>query len=67
MTSSQGTKYILVMVEHLSKWIKLVACVQNSLELAALAFLECVLSRFGALVEVHINQGKEFLRFFEEL
>ena len=62
-----GAKYVLVMVKHLSKWIELVALSQNSLELAAATFLNCVLTRFGALVEVLTDQGREFLGAFEEL
>jgi hypothetical protein len=55
------------MVEHLSKWIELVALPQNSLELAAMAFLDWVLARFGALSEVLTDQGHEFLGAFEAL
>ena len=29
MTTSQGAKYVLVMVEHFNKWIELVALPQN--------------------------------------
>jgi hypothetical protein len=55
------------MVFHLSKWIELVALPQNSSELAIAAFLDCVLARFGAPFEVLTDQGREFLRSFEEL
>ena len=44
----RGAKYVLVMVEHFIKWIELVSLSQNSTELAAAAFLDCVLARFGA-------------------
>jgi hypothetical protein len=40
MTTSRGAKYVVVMVEHFSKWIELVALLQNSSELAAAAFLD---------------------------
>ena len=62
-----GAKYVLVMVEHFSKWIELVALSQNSLELATAAFLDRVLARFGAPIEVLTDQGREFLGSFEEL
>ena len=52
LPTSRGTKYILVMVEHLSKWIELVALPQNSSELIAAVFLDRVLARFGAPAEV---------------
>jgi hypothetical protein len=45
----------------------LVALPQNSSELAIAAFLDCVLARFGAPFEVLTDQGREFLRSFEEL
>ena len=67
MTTKRGAKYLLVMVEHFSKWIELVALPQNSSELAAAAFLDRVLARFGAPGEVLTDQGREFLGSFEEL
>ena len=67
LPTSRGAKYVLVMVEHFSKWIELVALPQNSSELAAAAFLDRVLARFGAPAEVLTDQGREFLGDFEEL
>ena len=67
LPTSQGAKYVLVMVEHFSKWIELVALPQNSSELAATAFLDGVLARFGAPAKVLTDQGREFLGAFEEL
>jgi hypothetical protein len=63
----RGAKYVLVMVEHFSKWIEFVALRQNSAELAATAFLDCVLARFGAPAEVLTDQGREFISVFKEL
>ena len=65
--TSRGVKYVLVMVEHFSKWIEFVVLPQNSVELAAAAFLDRVLARFGALAGVLTDQGREFLGVFEEL
>jgi hypothetical protein len=45
-------KYVLVMIEHFSKWIELVALPDKFSEGAAYSFLDRVLSRFGALAEV---------------
>ena len=67
LPTPRGAKYVLVMVEHFSKWIELVALPQNSSELAAATFLDRVLARFGAPAEVLTNQGREFLGPFEEL
>ena len=44
----RGAKSVLVVVEHFSKWIELVALPQNSSEFAAATFLDRVLARFGA-------------------
>ena len=45
----RGAKYVLVMVEHFSKWIELVALPPNSAELAATTFLDHVLARFWSI------------------
>ena len=67
LPTPRGAKYVLVMVEHFSKWIELVALPQNSSESAVVAFLDRVLARFGASAEVLTDQGREFLGSFEEL
>ena len=65
LPTSQGAKYVLVMVEYFSKWIELIAFPQNSLEVATATFLDR--ARFEAPVEVLTDQGREFLGAFEEL
>jgi hypothetical protein len=45
-------KYVLVMIEHFSKWIELVALPDKFCEGAAYSFLDRMLSRFGAPAEV---------------
>jgi hypothetical protein len=67
VVTPRGAKYVLVMMEHFNKWIELVALLQNSAELAAVAFLDRVLAHFGAPTEVLTDQGREFLGVFEEL
>ena len=67
LPTPRGAKYVLVIVEHFSKWIELVALPQNSSKLAAATFLDRVLARFGAPAEVLKDQGHEFLGSFEEL
>lgn len=54
------------MVKYFSKWIELVALPQNSSELAAKTFFNCILAKFGIHAEVLIDQGKMFFRSFEE-
>jgi transposase-like protein len=53
-------RYVLVMVEHFSKLIKLVPSPDKSNEKVAYAFLDRVLSHFGAPAEVLTDQGTEF-------
>lgn len=55
------------MIEHFSKWIELAALPDKFREGAAFAFLDRVLSRFGAPAEVLKNQGREFLGEFQVL
>jgi hypothetical protein len=45
------------MIEHFSKWLELISLLDHSNEGPTYAFLDKVLNRFGAIVEVFINQG----------
>ena len=65
--TKRHNKYVLVMIEHFSKWIELVALPDKFSERVAYAFLNRVLSRFGAPSEVLTDQGREFLEEFESL
>ncbi len=53
-------KYVLVMVEHFSKWIELVLSPDKSSEGVAYTFFDRVLNHFGAPTEVLTDQGMEF-------
>ncbi len=53
-------RYVLVMVEHFSKWIELVPSLDKSSEGVAYAFLDRVLSHFAAPAEVLTDQGTKF-------
>jgi hypothetical protein len=59
--------YVLVMIEHFSKWIEVAATTNKSSETVASIFLDKVLSRFGAPAEVLTDQGTEFRGSFQEL
>jgi hypothetical protein len=63
----QHNKYVLVMVEHFSKWIELVPSLDKSSEGVMYAFLNRVLNHFGAPTEVLTNQGIEFQGEFQVL
>jgi hypothetical protein len=55
------------MIKHFSKWLELVLLLDRSNEGITYAFLYRVLSRFGALVEVFINQVMDFCGDFQKL
>jgi hypothetical protein len=58
--TSRGNVYIMIMIEHFSKWVELVALLDKSSNSTNQAFLQQVLSRFGAYAECLTNQGSEF-------
>jgi len=57
----------MIMIEHFSKWVELVALSDKSSHSTNQAFLQQVLSRFGACVEWLTNQGSEFRGEFQDL
>jgi hypothetical protein len=59
--------YVLVMVEHFSKWIELVPSSNKSNEGVVYAFPNRMLSHFGAPAEVLTDQGMEFQGEFQVL
>jgi hypothetical protein len=63
----RDNKYVLVMIEHFSKWIELVALSDKFSEGTAYSFLDRVLSRFGVPAEVLTDQRQEFLGEFQTL
>lgn len=65
--TSRGNVYIMIMIEHFSKWIELVALPDKSSRSTSQAFLQQVLSRFGACAECLTDQGSEFKGEFQEL
>lgn len=65
--TARHNRYALVMVEHFSKWIELVALPDKSSEGISYAFLDRVLSHFGAPVEVLTDQDTEFRGEFQVL
>jgi hypothetical protein len=64
--SVSGNKYVLVMIEHFSKWIELVPIPDKTSHHTAAA-LRGVLCRYGAPAEVLTDQGEEFQDEFAEL
>ena len=50
--SSAGNTYVLVCIEHFTKWVELIPLPSKSSKDAATALLDGVLSRYGALGEI---------------
>ena len=62
-----GNVYIMVMIEHFSKWVELAALPAKESYYTAAAFLDKVISRFGAPAEVVTDRGTEFEGAFEDM
>ncbi len=56
----QHNQYVLVMIEHFSKWLELVPLPNYSNDGVAFAFFDKMLNKFGVQVEVFINQSIKF-------
>jgi hypothetical protein len=65
--TSKGNVYIMIMIEHFSKWVDLVVLPDRSSHSTSQAFLQHVLTRFGACAECITNQGSEFRGEFQDL
>ena len=65
VVTPRGTKYVLVMLEHFSKWLELVVLSQKYAKLVTAAFWNRVLARFGTLAEVLTDQRRKFLNTSE--
>jgi glycerol uptake facilitator-like aquaporin len=48
--TSRGNVYIMIMIEHFSKWVKLVVLSNKSSDSTSQAFLQQVLGTFGLLL-----------------
>ena len=65
--TAAGNTYVLVRIEHFTKWVELIPLPSKSSKNAARALLEGVLSRYGALGEGLTDQGREFQGEFQTL
>ena len=65
--TKRGNSYIMICVEHFSKWVEVIPIPDKSSNTIATAFLQHVLSRFLAPAEVLTDQGREFQGEFEAL
>jgi hypothetical protein len=65
--TSKGNVYIMIMIEHFSKWVEFVALPDKSSHSTNRAFLQEVLNRFGACAKCLTDQGSEFRGEFQDL
>jgi hypothetical protein len=66
VTFKDGNNYVVVMIEHFTKWVELVPIPEKPSKYTAEA-LKRVLTMFGAPAEVLTDQGEEFEGEFAEL
>jgi len=57
----------MIMIEHFSQWVELVALPTKSSHSISHAFLQQILSRFGACAECLTDQGSKFRGEFQDL
>ena len=60
LETAAGNTYVLVCIEHFTKWVELIPLPSKSSKDATRALLGGVLSRYGAPGEILIYQGREF-------
>jgi transposase InsO family protein len=65
--ASKGNVYIMIMIEHFSKWVELVTLRDKSSHNTNQTFLQQVLSRFGAYAKCFTDQGSKFRGKFQDL
>ena len=67
LPTKSGNKWVMVCIEHLSKWVEVIALPEKTAMHTARAFLSHVLSRFSAMAVVCSDQGTEFRGQFDAL
>jgi RNase H-like domain found in reverse transcriptase/Reverse transcriptase (RNA-dependent DNA polymerase)/Integrase zinc binding domain/Integrase core domain len=65
--TKRSNKYVCVMVEHFSKWVELVPLPDKTSAYSAAAFLDRVITHFGAPAEVVSDRGGEFEGHFQKM
>ncbi|PNH10576.1 Retrovirus-related Pol polyprotein from transposon [Tetrabaena socialis] len=65
--TARGNTYVMVLIEHFSKYVLLVPIPDKHADQTAFVFLHHVLGRYGACAEVCTDQGSEFKGEFAAL
>jgi hypothetical protein len=66
-TTSRGSVYVMICIEHFSKWIEVIPLPNKCASTTAQGLMSAVISRFGAPAEIVHDQGAEFDGEFAEL
>lgn len=59
-SSSFGNKYILIVVDYVSKWVKVIASPTNDARVVRKIFKKTIFSRFGVSRILISDGGKHF-------
>jgi len=59
--SAAGNVYVLVFVDYFTKWVEIFALADHTAETVATCLIEHVFSRFGLPLQLHSDQGTEFM------
>lgn len=66
--SQSGNKYVLVMMDQFTRWVEAAAVPEQTAEVTARKLLHEFISHFGAPLEIHTDQGRNFeSSLFKEL
>ena len=64
----RGKCYILLVTDHFTKWVEIFAVPDQTAPICAEVILNEVIARFGCLLSLHSDQGKNYeSRIFAEL
>lgn len=66
-TTNRGNRYVLVCIEHCTKWVELIALPSKTSANVARMFVENILNRYGAPGVVLTDKGTELLGEFQRL
>lgn len=58
--SKKGNKMVLVFIDHLTHWIELFACKEETAEIVAKCLYEEIACRYGCPGELHSDNGPQF-------